>query len=279
MHLKQYLFQGHLGSLGAIPDRYDVAISMACDALHNMVVDTVSQGQACTNFLCSQNVGRASFVILKELSTNRLRERVQTPEKVPRFEQDRIRRHKEMEGRDARWTVDRLVRDHVVRWESRVTRGVRTPSWLLRQYKAFKGEVEQLMLAGPQMEVDNKKLTMDVNNSRKRLTESKSNARDMGASTHCRGRSHTELQISRRSRQNRKLPKTLAKTSRKILDIGGFRLLRRQSTIEGIKLHINLANDEITKAEVAKAKAGKGVIKHDSAIAMNVTNVERSTKS
>ncbi|KAF9234912.1 SMCs flexible hinge [Melanogaster broomeanus] len=46
-----------------------------------MVVDTVSQGQASINFLRSQNVGRTSFMVLKELSTNRFRGRVQTPEK------------------------------------------------------------------------------------------------------------------------------------------------------------------------------------------------------
>ncbi|KAF9230140.1 SMCs flexible hinge [Melanogaster broomeanus] len=225
--LKQYLFQGHLGSLGTIPNRYDVAISTACDALHNMVVDTVSQSQACINFLCSQSVGRASFMVLKELSTNRFRERIQTPEQSALL-------GSEAAGKNLEEALEAL--------------------------RAFKGEVEQLTLAGPQMEVDNKKLTMDVNNGRKRLTEA-------GA------------EISRRSRQNRELPKTLAKTSRKILDIGRFRLLRQWSTIEGIKLHINLANDEITKAEMAKAKAGKDVIKHDSAIAMNVTNTERSTKS
>ena len=52
--------------------------------------------------------------------------------------------------------------------------------------------------------------------------------------------------------------KTLEK---KILDIGGARLLTQKSKVDGLKLHINLANDEITKAEVAKAKAEKDVVK------------------
>lgn len=60
---------------------------------------------------------------------------------------------------------------------------------------------------------------------------------------------------------------------KKILEIGGSRLLKQRSTVEGIKLHINLANDEITKAEVAKAKAEKDVVKHASAIAGNATAV------
>lgn len=48
---------------------------------------------------------------------------------------------------------------------------------------------------------------------------------------------------------------------KKILDIGGARLLTQKSKVDGLKLHINLANDEITKAEVSKAKAEKDVAK------------------
>jgi len=39
--------------------------------------------------------------------------------------------------------------------------------------------------------------------------------------------------------------------------------------VDGIRLHINLANDEITKAEVAKAKAEKDSVKFDGAIEAN----------
>lgn len=54
---------------------------------------------------------------------------------------------------------------------------------------------------------------------------------------------------------------------RKILEIGGSRLLKQKSTVEGISLHIQLANDEITKAEVAKAKAEKDAAKYTTSIA------------
>lgn len=53
---------------------------------------------------------------------------------------------------------------------------------------------------------------------------------------------------------------------KKILDIGGARLLTQKSKVDGLKLHINLANDEITKAEVAKAKAEKDVVKFGKSI-------------
>lgn len=56
---------------------------------------------------------------------------------------------------------------------------------------------------------------------------------------------------------------------KKILDIGGARLLTQKSKVEGLRLHINLANDEITKAEVAKAKAEKDSAKLDGTIETN----------
>jgi len=42
--------------------------------------------------------------------------------------------------------------------------------------------------------------------------------------------------------------------------------LTQKSKVDGIRLHINLANDEITKAEVAKAKAEKDSVKYDATI-------------
>ena len=54
---------------------------------------------------------------------------------------------------------------------------------------------------------------------------------------------------------------------KKILDIGGSRLLAQKSKVDGLRLHISLASDEITKAEVAKAKAEKDSVKLESTIA------------
>ena len=77
--------QGRLGSLGAIPEKYDVAISTAAPSLHNLVVDTVDQGQACIEHLRKQNVGRASFMVLEKLSSTNGLDKIATPENVPRL--------------------------------------------------------------------------------------------------------------------------------------------------------------------------------------------------
>jgi structural maintenance of chromosome 4 len=77
--------QGRLGSLGTIPDKYDIAITTACGSLNNMVVDTVQQGQTCIEYLRKQNVGRANFLVLDKINETNGMRLIQTPENVPRL--------------------------------------------------------------------------------------------------------------------------------------------------------------------------------------------------
>lgn len=77
-------FHGRLGNLGTIDKHYDVAISTACPALDNMVVDSVEVGQQCIEFLRKNNLGRANFICLDKLAKRDLRE-IQTPEECPRL--------------------------------------------------------------------------------------------------------------------------------------------------------------------------------------------------
>lgn len=73
-----------LGSLGVIDDQYDVAISTACPALGNIVVDTVNAGQDCIKYLRDNNLGRAQFIVLSKLGKQDLRP-IKTPENAPRL--------------------------------------------------------------------------------------------------------------------------------------------------------------------------------------------------
>jgi len=73
-----------LGDLGTIEDKYDVAVTTACGALNNLVVDTVEQGQACIEVLRRGNIGRASIMVLDKLPSRDLAP-IDTPEGVPRL--------------------------------------------------------------------------------------------------------------------------------------------------------------------------------------------------
>lgn len=77
-------FHGRLGNLGAIDQKYDVAISTACGALDNFVTDTVEAGQQCIEYLRKTNMGRGNFICLDKLRSRDLSP-IQTPEDAPRL--------------------------------------------------------------------------------------------------------------------------------------------------------------------------------------------------
>jgi len=56
------------GDLGAIDEKYDVAISTACGALDNIVVDTMDTAVKCVEFLRQNNLGVATFIGLDKAS-------------------------------------------------------------------------------------------------------------------------------------------------------------------------------------------------------------------
>ncbi|ONK68794.1 uncharacterized protein A4U43_C05F16100 [Asparagus officinalis] len=78
---------GRLGDLGAIDERYNVAISTACPGLDYIVVETTAAAQACVELLRRKNLGIATFMILEKQvdHLHKLKERVKTPEDVPRL--------------------------------------------------------------------------------------------------------------------------------------------------------------------------------------------------
>lgn len=59
---------GRLGDLGRIDPRYDVAVTTACHALDNIVVQSADTGQACLEHLRATRAGRGTFIILDEVA-------------------------------------------------------------------------------------------------------------------------------------------------------------------------------------------------------------------
>nr|KAG5701435.1 hypothetical protein BaRGS_032767 [Batillaria attramentaria] len=78
---------GRLGDLGAIDDKYDVAISTACGPLDNIVVDTIDTAQRCVELLIKHNVGVATFIGLDKMEKwkEHTKRKITTPENVPRL--------------------------------------------------------------------------------------------------------------------------------------------------------------------------------------------------
>lgn len=61
---------GRLGDLGAIDEKYDVAISTGCGSLDHVLVDTVDTAQKCIQYLKQSNLGRGSFLALEKVVSN-----------------------------------------------------------------------------------------------------------------------------------------------------------------------------------------------------------------
>ncbi|XP_036202941.1 structural maintenance of chromosomes protein 4 isoform X2 [Myotis myotis] len=77
---------GRLGDLGAIDEKYDVAISSCCRALDYIVVDSIDTAQECVNFLKRQNIGVATFIGLDKMAVwAKKMTKIQTPENTPRL--------------------------------------------------------------------------------------------------------------------------------------------------------------------------------------------------
>lgn len=58
---------GRLGDLGFIDPRFDVAVTTACGALDNIVVENVESAQKCIEYLRINKLGRASFICLDKM--------------------------------------------------------------------------------------------------------------------------------------------------------------------------------------------------------------------
>jgi structural maintenance of chromosome 4 len=78
---------GRLGELGTIDAKYDVAITTACPALNNLVVDDVTTGSKCIEYVRQQKLGRVTCIMLDKIAhlASRAEGSIQTPEGAPRL--------------------------------------------------------------------------------------------------------------------------------------------------------------------------------------------------
>ncbi|KAI6237865.1 Structural maintenance of chromosomes protein [Aphelenchoides besseyi] len=78
---------GRLGDLGAIDEKYDVAISTCCRPLNDVLVDTVETAQDCIKFLKERNLPRITFIVLEKQNHfwSKIKNKPQTPFNHPRL--------------------------------------------------------------------------------------------------------------------------------------------------------------------------------------------------
>ncbi|KAF4103742.1 hypothetical protein G5714_014729 [Onychostoma macrolepis] len=77
---------GRLGDLGAIDEKYDIAVSSSCGSLDNILVDSIDTAQKCVTFLKTQNIGVATFIGLDKMKVwQQSMGSISTPENIPRL--------------------------------------------------------------------------------------------------------------------------------------------------------------------------------------------------
>ncbi|KAJ7287614.1 RecF/RecN/SMC [Mycena rebaudengoi] len=168
--------------------------------------------------------------------------------------------------------------------EQESTAAERALDQVMNVIQSAETELDRLKKAAPEIETAFQKLGLDIENGKKTHfrgpkahigSQSKPNTGDLARMSKLEAEIDQSMsELGDLQDKSSKIETAIQDLEKKILDIGGAKLLTQKSKVDGIKLHINLANDEITKAEVAKAKAEKDVTKLTAAIKVNSTGVD-----
>ncbi|KAH9009406.1 hypothetical protein EDB84DRAFT_1446296 [Lactarius hengduanensis] len=316
---------GRLGSLGTIPDEYDVAITTACGSLNDMVADTAQQGQACIEYLREQNVGRAGFIVLEEIDETDGMRSIRTPENVPRLfdlveakeprfahafyealrdtlvaqdlaQANRIAFGELIDspgtmsgggpkptggGMGSKLAADAVPPDVLRKYEQDSEVAAAQLTVAMEELRAAEAKLEAVGESGPQINLEIEKVSLDIQDAGKRVIEAEKRVHDLrtlsepDAGDISRIASlEREIATARNQLEGLRSPsgtieEAIKAIEREILDIGGSRLLAQKSQVDGLKLHIDAANEKITKAEVAMAKAERDLAKFEGSIASN----------
>ncbi|KAH9048629.1 SMCs flexible hinge, partial [Lactarius deliciosus] len=334
-------FHGRLGSLGTIPDMYDVAITTACGSLNDVVVDTVQQGQACIEYLRKQNGGRADFLALETIDETDGKRSIRTPENVPRLFDLVEPKEPRFVGAFYKALHDTLVVQDLAQ-ATRIAFGARrwravtlagelvdssgtmsggtakprgggmgseleadtVPPGVLQKYeqdneaaavrlaeatkelREAEAELEAVGKSGPQIALEIDLVNLDIRNAGKRVIEAEKWVRDLKTRSKPdtgnlsrvafleREIATTQNELERLQSPSGAIEEAIKALERKILNIGGSQLLAQRSKVDGLKLHIDVANEGITKAEVAMARAEKDLVKFEGSIASNGQNLQ-----
>ncbi|KAF6748357.1 RecF/RecN/SMC N terminal domain-containing protein [Ephemerocybe angulata] len=336
-------FHGKLGALGAIDAKYDVAISTACGGqLANLVVETVGEGKFCIEHLRTNNLGRASFMVLEKIQEYPDRMKTfDTPEGCPRLfdlvkpknpiyrkafykaigdtlvakdldQANRIaygaRRFRvvtltgqiiETSGAmsggggqpsrgamSAKQAQDGVSPDTLRTWEVDATKAAEALSRAIQELRDAENELDRLKRMGPELEISYQKLGMEIETRKSRILELGKRVKDLRAqnkpdATDLARIKQLQREIDAATTMLEELQenadainKDISDLEEQIMKIGGAKLMTQKSRVDGIRTHIALANEFITKAEVAKSKAENDVKRLTASIATNTANLE-----
>ncbi|KAK9387473.1 RecF/RecN/SMC [Lipomyces mesembrius] len=329
-------FYGRLGNLGTIDERFDVAISTACPALNNLVVDNVETGQACIEYLRKNNLGRAMFILLDKLPQRDLSE-IQTPENAPRLfdlvkpkdqkfaqafysvlhdtlaandmaQANRIAFGKKrwrvvtLDGKliDASGTMSgggskmskRLMRNKLVQEVSEIALQEIEAKYAESEQEFAKAQenvndmedsLKNLKKRKPKLELSISKTELEIQALGTHLVDAKKMLSDLKADLESNSANDKvakglekklagiEKEIVQLRGKSSTIENEIKDLEERIMEIGGIKLRLQKAKVDGILQQIEIRNDRISIAEMAKAKTEKESAKERT----SVTNAEK----
>ncbi|KAF9078730.1 RecF/RecN/SMC N terminal domain-containing protein [Rhodocollybia butyracea] len=248
---------------GTIAEQYDVAITTACPALQNMVVDTkinISPSVLQTPSYSGKRTRLFDLIKPKDPKDTLVAKDMDQANRIAFGE----KRTKVVTLRGGGMSA-KLARDSVTPRQLQELEQERDQSQMkleeaMRAVRSAEAELEQLNHAGPEIDLRYEKL--------KRVKDLKTHSKpDKSDLTRINTLEATlqklEADVAGLKERAGEIEASLQEVEDKIMKIGGSKLMAQKSKVEGVRTHIALTNDAITTAEVAKAKAEKDVRKHD----------------
>ncbi|KAK0477149.1 RecF/RecN/SMC N terminal domain-containing protein [Armillaria luteobubalina] len=266
-----------------------------------MVVDKVEQGQACIKHLRSQNAGCTSILVLEKLGKPDMSQK-STPENVPRL-------FDLITPKDPKFTPafyksvgetlvakDMEQANHITFNVSGAMGGGGQPAQggmsskfaakavcpeVLKNYEPETHHDRQLKV-GPEVDLSFEKLGMDIENGKKCIADAEKHVRELKAQSKpddsdmtCIIKLEKDIgtytaDLKKLQQQTSMIKAAIKDLEKKILEIGGVKLLVQRSKVDGIKLHLGLANDEITKGKVAKKRVQNNITRLTASLDVNL---------
>uniref|UniRef100_A0A669C2F7 Structural maintenance of chromosomes protein n=1 Tax=Oreochromis niloticus TaxID=8128 RepID=A0A669C2F7_ORENI len=282
---------GRLGDLGAIDEKYDVAISSSCGALDNIVVDTIDTAQKCVTFLKEQNIGVATFIGLDKMKVwEKSMASIRTPEDSPRLfdmvrvNDDSVRpafyfalrdtlvaQNLEQATRiayqkDKRWRVVTL-KGEIIEMAGTMTGGGRVMKG--RMGSSIGTEVSQVESLADQethLKLQIKELEANVLAAAPDKAKQKQMEKSLEA-------------FKQASSKAGKVENEVKRLHNLIVDINSHKLKAQQDKLDKINKELDECSSTITKAQVAIKTAGRNLKKFEESLACVQRELEENEKS
>ncbi|KAJ7589585.1 RecF/RecN/SMC [Mycena floridula] len=157
-----------------------------------------------------------------------------------------------------------------------------------KELQGAEADLERIRRRIPDIDMSFQKLGMDIETGKNRITEAEKRVKDLRSTSRPDAKDVGRIaklnqdietctaELEDLEDKSKTIRDEIQELKNEILKIGGSRLLMQKSTVEGIQLHITVNNDELTKAEVAKAKAERDLVKLTASIENNAAVLENA---